>query len=65
MPRKIIALGLVVTGSVVFGLSAGYLWGFYGCKKQIMDRLEEEDVFAQFIDILGGSNGIDGVEWDE
>ena len=63
---KTITLGPVATGFVIGGiLAAGYLWGFHDCKKRIMERLEEEDVFAQFIDILGDSDGIDGVEWDE
>ncbi|MBP5461585.1 MAG: hypothetical protein J6Y20_05605 [Lachnospiraceae bacterium] len=65
MPRKTITLGPVATGFVVGGiLAAGYLWGFYDCRKRIMDRVDEEDVFGQFVDILGDSDGIDEV-WYE
>ena len=64
--RKTVVLGPVASGLVIGGiLAAGYLFGFYECRKKMADLAEEEEVFEQFIEILGDSDGIDEVGWYE
>ena len=65
MPHKTITFGPVAAGLIVGGIfGAGFLLGFGEHKRFADFRAERDDVFEQFVDILGHSDGVDEV-WYE